>query len=193
MSLRQYAGDFDCSECRQKRLTAASFSKSMANKKRMNPDALLKCLECVAKAAAAERNAAQERSVKASAAAGEAEAIVNCVSCGSELPVSSFSASQRRKSDGARCMPCVSEAEEKEKQKNEAGKSESLKTAQESYEQLGANASASERLLAAARETAEEANFVTGLKPVKLGRRGRGGSWRSRGRGRGASTSTAPP
>lgn len=192
MSLRSYAGDFDCSVCRQKRLTAASFSKSMANKKRANPGAPLKCLECVEKAAVAERNAAQERSENAGAAAVEEEAVVKCKGCEKDLPMSSFSASQRRKTDGARCIPCVSDTEKRERQKVLESKAQSLETAQKSYEQLGANASAAERLLAAAAETAEEAKFVTGLKPVKLGRRGRGGSWRNRGRGRGSSSAAHP-
>lgn len=193
MALRSYAGDFECSVCRQKRLTAASFSKSMANKKRANPGASLKCLECVEKAAVAERHAAQQRSENAASTAGEDEAVLKCKLCERDLPMSSFSASQRRKSDGARCTPCVSDTEKIERRKNEESKAQSLKNAQDSCEQLGANASAAERLLAAASETAEEANFVTGLKPVKLGRRGRGGSWRSRGRGRGSSTSAARP
>lgn len=192
MSLRSYAGDFECSVCSRKRLTAASFSKSMANKKRSNPGAPLKCLECVEKAAVAERNAALRRSENAASVAGEEEVILKCKVCEKDLPVTSFSASQRRKTDGARCTPCVTDSETLERQKNEETKAQSLKTAQESYEKLGANASAAERLLAAASETAEEAKFVTGLKPVKLGRRGRG-SWRSRGRGRGFSRSDARP
>jgi hypothetical protein len=47
-------------------------------------------------------------------------------------------------------------------------------------------ATLAERLAAASIEAAAEGELVTGLKPVKLGRRGRGGgTWRGRGRARG--------
>lgn len=192
MALRQYAGDFDCSECSQKRLTASSFSKSMVNKKRSDANALMRCLECVAKVAAAERQAALERSRNASAIPDDVDTPLECKACARELPHTSFSVSQRRKGDNGRCTSCIVEAEESEQLKILEGNVQALKAAQDRHVQLDSNASGTERLLAAASETAEEAKFVTGLNPVKLGRRGRGGSWRARGRGRGAATLRPP-
>lgn len=191
MASRNWAGDFECCDCRRKRLTAASFSKSMANKRRADPYALIRCLECVAKRAQEERAAAL---AKSNAAANSCDTnspdspadaqSLQCSACQRDLPLSSFSAKQRRKQAGARCSECVTTAEAEERIKNSQASVDALRNAQESSI-AAAGGSARDRLAAAANETAEEASFVTGLKPVKLGR-GRG-SWRSRARGRGAS------
>jgi Stc1 domain len=188
MALRHYAGDFDCSDCRRKRLTAAYFSKSMANKKRSDPSAQLRCLDCVVKLAESERQAALRRSEISSSTPDSAGDNLTCSVCSEVLPQLSFSGSQRRKGVDARCMRCIAEGEEAERKKSEEDKAGALRAAQDGSTNLGPNASAMERLVAASTETAEEANFVTGLKPVKLGRRGRGGSWRSRGPGRGTTS-----
>lgn len=52
-----WAGTLACSECRKKRLTAESFSANQLRKLREGKIAedKLKCTDCVAKAAAAER------------------------------------------------------------------------------------------------------------------------------------------
>lgn len=197
MSSRHYAGDFECVDCRRKRLTAASFSKTMANKKRSNPDAPLRCLECVAKRAEEERAAAVEKSLKAASIQSSGEdggqgdgELLECSACKQNLAVTSFSSKQRRKETGARCNTCIATSEATERSRVEKAKLEKLQEAQ-GEAAAAAGGTAISRVHAAANETAEEARFVTGLKPVKLGR-GRG-SWRarargqsSRGRGRGA-------
>jgi hypothetical protein len=190
MSSRQYAGDFECADCRRKRLTAASFSKSMANKRRSNPAAPLRCLECVAKLAEEERLASLERSRAALAQTeGPDEVPVECSRCARALPPASFSAKQRRREAGARCSECIASAEAAERERTGQLGADALKAAQEASEALPPTASGMERLEAAAAETAQEATFVTGLQPVKLGGRGPVGSWRARGRGRGVSAS----
>ena len=57
VAVNNWAGDFDCSVCHRKRLTASEFSKKMQEKKRRGEGGL-KCKPCVEKAAQAERDAA---------------------------------------------------------------------------------------------------------------------------------------
>jgi hypothetical protein len=186
----QYAGDFECVVCRCKRLTAASFSKTMVEKRRKNPAALIKCVDCVMKLAADEARAA---AVKAAAPCSdpttetdttisdEGVAMKECSSCHLSLSIASFSGKQRRKGDEvARCLTCVAAAESEELQAGRARKSQALHEAQERAN-LGESTSAIDRVRAAADECAAEAEFITGLKPILLGR-GRGKSWRGRGR-----------
>lgn len=174
MESRRYAGDFSCDDCRKKRLTAASFSMSMATKKRRHPSASLRCLDCVASLAASERAQA------CSASECDNASPMTCSACEKSLPQSRFSGKQRRK-DKPRCADCVTKAEEKEALEIAKVKDKKLEDAREVVQHLPAGASAAERLKALAAETAAEAESVTGLKPVKClgGRRGRGG--RSRG------------
>ena len=60
-----WAGDYDCSVCRRKRLTASEFSKKMQEKHRADPKAALKCKQCVDKAAQAERDASAAKAAAA--------------------------------------------------------------------------------------------------------------------------------
>lgn len=185
--MRQYAGDFDCSICGTKRMTAMSFSKSMVNKRLKNPQAEIKCRDCVENAANAERETSARK-----ATAGTADDVENasdaspltCSACKEALPLSSFSAKQRRKEEGARCMSCISKAEATERANQEKQNVDALADAQ-AQSAAAANGGTGSRFAAAIAETTAEASLVTGLKPVKIGR-GRGG-WRARAGGRGAS------
>lgn len=188
MASQNWAGDFDCGDCRQKRLTAASFSKSMANRKRADPSAPLRCLECVAKRAEEERAVAvaKSRATDISDDVDHSSSVeyLRCSACNRDLTPTAFSAKQRRKETGARCSECITKAEAAERAKLSQASKEELCTAQKASS-AAKGGSAVERLMASANETAVEASIVTGLKPVKLGR-GRG-SWRARARGRGGS------
>ena len=47
VAVNNWAGDFDCSVCKRKRLTASEFSKQMQEKKRSGQGDALKCKACV--------------------------------------------------------------------------------------------------------------------------------------------------
>ena len=59
VAVNNWAGDFECSVCRRKRLTASEFSKKMQERYKKDGNGALKCKICVDKAAADERAAAQ--------------------------------------------------------------------------------------------------------------------------------------
>lgn len=168
----------------------------------------LRCKQCVAAAEAEERRVARERSearartAAASASAGDgadagvgvdggggsgagkaqegaAAAPVACAACRRSLPPTSYNRSQLSKPPGgARCRSCVEAAAAGEANSaKQAGqtKIDDAKRAIEDAERRGDNRA---KLAAESVLSALEAEVVTGLKPVALGRgrgRGRGG------------------
>ena len=186
----QWAGNFSCSECRQKRLTAAAFSRKMVERMRRGDVAedKMRCKDCVAKGEEAERAAAKQKSGSgssggASSAAASSESLV-CCACKTSRPASEYSNTQRRKGDRkGRCLGCVAEREEADRADAEAASAKRLADAQAAAKAPGAGGALG-RLQAAAAECAAEAELVTGLKPLK-GAGHRGGRKGGRGRGRG--------
>eukprot|EP00912_Choanoflagellata_sp_UC4_P001907 UC4_evm7s1221 len=177
----EWAGDFTCFECRRKRLTASAFSKSMVNKRLKNPDAKIKCKECVQKEAEAERAAAVARSASEVYSSDIPEFYI-CTKCEKTLPTYNFSRGQlsKKKSGNQRCKNCIDKAQQKERDSAAQKSLERLEDARKISEATGSSKTL-DALAALSVETATEAELVTGLKPVTLGR-GRG----RRGRGRGA-------
>lgn len=202
----KWAGTYDCSECRRKRLTASEFSKKAIEKHRSSPDAPMKCKACVEKVAQAERDAAQARravegmsiSMAAgsttsgggtSSGGGEAAAAPEqheCAACSRKLPAAAFSRSNLSKGPGKqRCSECVASSEKANLEKGDKAAQEKLAAAKAVAAKAEASGTAAEKLAAASTVAALEAEQVTGLKPVVLGR-GRGGKGRHGGRfGRG--------
>ena len=201
-SSSQWSGNFDCSgPCKRKRLCGEEFSKKALEKNRRDGKAL-KCKQCVAAAEAAERKAAQDRAeAKAKAAgaggaspgsgAGAAKNDIPCAACSKSLPPSSYNRNQLSKPPGkARCRSCVEEAVAKEAEGVASSKKERLEKAQKDLEDAKRRGDTKAIIAAESVVAALEAEVVTGLKPVVLGRgSGRGGRWSSgrggRGRGRG--------
>ena len=201
-SSSQWSGNFDCSgPCKRKRLVGDEFSKKALEKYRRDGKAL-KCKQCVAAAEAAERKAAQDRAeAKAKAAgaggaspgsgAGAAKNDIPCAACSKSLPPSSYNRNQLSKPPGkARCRSCVEEAVAKEAEGVASSKKERLEKAQKDLEDAKRRGDTKAIIAAESVVAALEAEVVTGLKPVVLGRgSGRGGRWSSgrggRGRGRG--------
>jgi hypothetical protein len=189
-----WAGDFDCSVCRRKRLTASEFSKKMQEKHRKSPTAELKCKSCVEKMVAEERGAAaskQETIFSAGDASGSE--LHECSKCKNELAADAFNKNQlRNKGPGKqRCKACITVAEKEESDAVSNKQGDKLRDAKQRFARAEATGSVSEKLVAASALAAAEAELVTGLAPVVLGRgrRGRGGrggkgkgTWRGRGR-----------
>lgn len=190
-----WAGDFNCVVCRQKRLTAASFSKRMVERHRRE-GAPLTCKVCVEAAAAAERTAAASKSAAAAGtstagpADGEPASDPVCSACGTAKPASTFTRAQLQKGPSKqRCSECVAAAEAASSSEADVKWETRYKEAKEAARKADAVGSAAEKLKAHSTVAAIEAEKVTGLKPVILGRGGRGrGSWRGAARGRGLSS-----
>ena len=209
-SSSQWSGNFDCTgPCKRKRLVGQEFSKKALEKHRRDGKAL-KCKQCVADAEAAERKAAQDRAEAKAKAAGasagigagsggdaaknDGDAPVTCAACSKSLPPSSYNRNQLSKPPGkARCRSCVEDAVAKEAEGVASSKKERLEKAQKDLEDAKRRGDTKAIIAAESVVAALEAEVVTGLKPVVLGKgRGRGGRWSSgrggqggRGRGRG--------
>ena len=221
-SSSQWSGNFDCSgPCRRKRLLGEEFSKKAMEKYRREGKAL-KCKQCVAAAEAAERKAAQDRAEAKAKACGDdsgekkvksgstcmasggdgasspppLQPPVTCAACQQSLPPSSYNRNQLSKPPGkARCRSCVEEAVAKEAEAVKSTKQDRLGKAQRDLEDAKRSGDTKKIIAAESVLAALEAEVVTGLKPVVLGKgRGKGGRWSSgrggatgsgRGRGRG--------
>ena len=178
VAVNNWAGDFECSVCRRKRLTASEFSKKMQERYKKDGNGALKCKVCVDKAAADERAAAVAKTQ--AAAPSSTTDTATCAACKENLPVSAFTKPQLKKGPAKqRCQPCIAKAEADEQASGKAKKEETLKAAREAVAKAEKSGDAAAKLRANATLSALEGELVTGLRPLKIGR------GRSRGRGRG--------
>eukprot|EP00935_MAST-01C_sp_MAST-1C-sp1_P001932 g1932.t1 len=204
-----WAGSFDCGVCGRKRLLASEFSKKMLEKKRRDSTMAIKCKSCVETQATEEREAAAKKKKSAvgepssifDAGGGEKPELHECARCKQSLPADAFNKNQlRNKGPGKqRCKECVAAAEKEEAaavtKSRETKQTAGLREAKQKAQRAEACGTAAQKLAASSALAAAEAELVTGLKPMVLGRgrrgrggRGRGGkgkgTWRGRSRGR---------
>jgi hypothetical protein len=163
--------------------------KSLDKYRKSNGTQSLKCKKCVAEQESKERTlAAAKREATAKAVVNTSDdndinSLVTCSSCKSELQQSSFNRSQLSKGEGkARCRSCVETSIANEATQIKTKKEEKLASVKEQIRIAKERGDVLAKVKAEAELSALEAEFVTGLKPVKLGRGGRG---RGRGGGRG--------
>ena len=189
-------------------LTCVSSLNSVLRK---DSTAALKCKNCVAAAAEAERKASaskQSATTNSSSSGGggggggsgggsDGSELSECSVCKNQLPAASFNKTQLRKGPGKqRCMECVTAAEQAEHNASAERQKQNLADLRQQAKRAEATGGVVQKLLTASAECAAEAEAVTGLKPVILGRgrKGRGGSGgrgAARGRGRGGSSGAA--
>lgn len=137
----------------------------------------MKCKACVAKGEEDERKAA---ALKQPASASNQTR--TCAACSKALAFEAFNRNQWNKEDGhARCRSCVEDSLALEASQQQQSKDDAIRQAWEEVERAKASGKAQDILKAESVLSALEAEKVTGLKPVKMGR-GRG-SGRGRGRG----------
>ena len=194
----KWAGNFDCTVCRRKRLMAEEFSKSSIDKyRKTDGQEALRCKLCTAKQE-------QEKRAEANKKAGERTSnVVNkngdndndndnddkrtCAGpCHKILSKDSYNRNQWSKPEGkSRCRECVERSVKEEATQQNTEKDGKIEKARKKVEDLKLSKKATVREIVAAESelAAVEAEKVTGLKPVRLGGRGRG--TRSYGRGRG--------
>jgi len=184
-------------------LVAAEFSKKQLEKRAREPETPVKCKQCVEAVAAEERKQAAARQaerITATSAAGSsapavdisdkgADALQVCTSCGRSLARDSFNRSQLVKGAGKqRCRECVEKAEQSSASASAVKQDAAIEDARKALQAAEVTGSAAQTLAASSKLAALEAEQVTGLKPVVLGKGGlgRGGGWRGRsGSGRG--------
>ena len=130
------------------------------------------------KTAEAKRSAAA--TVSTDTSTGNKETL-KCTACEQDLDASHFNKNQWSKGVGkARCRICVEKALQDEKRQQEESQAAKLQAAKDNVVQAHASGNAQAILKAESELAALEAEKVTGLKPVKMGRGGGAG----RGRGR---------
>lgn len=177
----KWAGQFDCTVCRRKRLMAAEFSKKALEKHRQQGTPL-KCKACV-EASQKEEQAAAASKRQSDANDKEERA---CATCKKELPASEYNRNQWSKGEGkARCRSCVEQAVAAEAASSQQSKQAAITKAREDVARAKATGKSSEILRAESVLSALEAEQVTGLKPVRMSGRGGGGRGRGRFSGRG--------
>jgi hypothetical protein len=192
----KWAGKFDCTVCRRKRLMADEFSKSSLDKHRKIGQAL-QCKPCVAK---------QEQEKRMEAARNKDNNNNNnnkdddnndddnekrtCAGlCNQLLSKDSYNRNQWSKPEGkSRCRSCVEKSIKEDENQQLNNKDGKIDDARKKLEELKLSKTATAREIVAAESVvaAFEAEKVTGLKPIRMGGRGRGrGGKRSSGRGGG--------
>ena len=193
----KWAGNFDCSVCRRKRLMAEEFSKSSLEKHRKTGQAM-RCKQCTAKQEqqkrAAKANTSSTNNNEDANDANDANETRMCAGpCQKVLKKDAYNRNQWSKPVGkSRCRECVEKAIQEESNQQKNSKDDKIESLRKKIADLRlSKTSTPQQIVAAESELAAiEAEKVTGLKPIKLG--GRGGRARRNygaGRGRGGRTS----
>jgi len=104
-----------------------------------------------------------------------------CSSCKESLPTSDFNRNQLAKKDKARCRQCVQRAIDEEERNRTIGREQKIQDLREKLHLMNVNGDVKGKLQYETELSALEAEHVTGLKPVVMGKGGRG---RGTGRGR---------
>lgn len=175
----KWAGNFDCSICRRKRLIGSEFSKKALERYRKSGGPL-KCKTCTAAQEEKEREAAA-RKIELDVSSEPKDPVI-CSSCKKSLDPSQFNRNQLSKKEKARCRECVENAILQEEKNRKSCTDEKLSSLRSKVEQMKVSGNIAGLVQAESELSAMEAERVTGLKPQVLGRGGRG---RYRGRGRG--------
>jgi hypothetical protein len=190
----RWAGNFDCTVCRRKRLMADEFSKSSLDKYRKTGQAL-QCKPCVAKQEQEKRmEAARNKNNSNNDDDDDDDDDDNekrtCALCNQLLSKDSYNRNQWSKPEGkSRCRSCVEKSIKEDENQQLNNKDGKIDGARKKLEELKLSKTATAREIVAAESVvaAFEAEKVTGLKPIRMGGRGRGrgGNKRSSGRGGG--------
>ena len=148
----------------------------------------MKCKQCVQAVETAEREAAAKKRAanNNSGGAASSESSVEtrvCAKCQKSLAFDQYNKNQWNKGPGqSKCRPCVEASLAAEQAQQAQGNADKLAAAKERVTNATTMA---ERVAAESQVAALEAQKVTGLQPIRLGK-GRGGRGRGRGRGGGA-------
>ena len=174
---------------------AEEFSKNALAKHRKTGQPM-RCKQCTAKQEQEERDKAKASSTATAGTpddtAAEEETRACAGSCQQVLPQSAYNRNQWAKGEGkSRCRACVEQSIQEEASQQSKSKQDKIEQARKQVEALKLDKKATpQQVIKAESELAAlEAEKVTGLKPVKMSRGGRGrGRFGGSGRGRGKSS-----
>jgi hypothetical protein len=146
----------------------------------------LKCKQCVQLAEEEERKqAAAKRAAAGNTPNDQDGETRTCAGCNKPLEFACYNKNQWNKGEGkSKCRACVEKAVAEEAKQQASSKQAKLQAAREKAAQANAKGNVADILKAESELSALEAEQVTGLKPVKMGR---GGGGRGRGRSSGGS------
>ena len=176
----KWAGDFDCSVCRRKRLIASEFSQNQIKSK---PKDQLTCKQCVADREKAERDAAAAKLTAAAAAAAlpaaasgastspaaaDALAPLLCSGCSLSFPSSVYNFNQLKKNDRRKCKSCVDAVVASDVASVASASQSKLEDAKERVRKSEAGGNVAEKLAASMALANLEGEAVTGLKPIRM-------------------------
>lgn len=150
----------------------------------------LKCKRCVQEMEEAERKVAAAKQASTAGGGAVSTESRNCAICQKGLTYGAYNKNQWNKGEGkSKCRSCVEQALAQEASQQKASSDEKLEIARQKVKEATASGNQPAILKAESELAALEAEQVTGLKPVRMGRgggRGRSrGSGRTGGRGRG--------
>lgn len=167
---------------------ATEFSnKALERYRKNNNIGPLKCKNCVSQA---ERNEREAAAAKRQQTQTQETTLSNderrtCPSCLNELAQSEYNRNQWSKGKGkSRCRSCVEQALKDDAAQQSKIMQEQLARAKEDMEKANASGNALQVLKAESVLAALEAEKVTGLKPIKMARGGRGHGRSGGGHGR---------
>lgn len=186
---KRSAGDFQCLECRKKRLPANRFSKTQVKAALKHEQKGAICLECMKKREEAE-NAEKELGKNATDGGDgddEVERLV-CSICNEKVLITKFSKSQSNHIKHGRpgkCKPCIEKMEEAELTKISDKKKDLQNGMKKKFSNSRGKKKVAGALAMACMEAALEGEQITGIKAERSDRGGKR-SWRDRhGGGRG--------
>ena len=169
----QWHGAFDCSACGRKRLPAVEFSQNMANKARKDPSAQIRCKARRPRRRRSARSRRRRRSF-ASLRTAIPSRRTSARRARRSSPRTPSRAQLNNKGPGKqRCRECCDAAEAEASASASASVDQRLAVARAASKKAEAT-DAPDKLAVFAREAALEAELVTGLKPQRVGGRGRG-------------------
>ena len=182
----KWAGNFDCTVCRRKRLMAQEFSKSSLDRYRKTGQAL-RCKDCTAKEEQRKRATAANISNVDDDCNEKSEKRMCAGPCHKILSRDAYNRNQWSKPEGkSRCRECVERSIQEESAQHKTSNESKIEKARNKVKHLKLSKTATvQEIVAAESELASiEAEKVTGLKPIRLGGRGAGRKRYGRGGGR---------
>jgi hypothetical protein len=133
----------------------------------------------------AERKAAAAKRASTADGAALGTESRNCAICQKDVMYSEYNKNQWNKGEGkSKCRSCVEQALAQEASQQKASSDEKLEKARQQVKEATASGNQPAILKAESELAALEAEKVTGLKPIRMGR----GGGRGRGRGSGRTT-----
>ena len=179
---RRSAGDFQCLECRKKRLPANRFSKTQVKAALKHEEKGAICLECMKKREEKEKAEREAASVATEMTGEEEVERLTCSICNELVPITQFSKSQSnhiKHGCPGKCKPCIEKKEEEEMTKISNKKLNEHSAMKKRFSKTRGKKKVAGALAMACMEAALEGEQITGIKAERSDRGGKR-SWRDK-------------